>query len=98
MCYASLRIEGGDEDCVLLHCLCKKGQQEKMKKTNLERWGVEYPIQNSKIQAKMKKTNVERCGFENPTQDPEVKKKTKKTNRSVFFLRYFLSIFTGNNF
>ena len=39
---------------------------EKVKQTNLERYGVENPSQNKKVQNKRKKTNLERYGVEYP--------------------------------
>lgn len=57
-----------------------KCSQEKVKKTNLERYGVEYPIQNSEIYEKIKKTNLERYGVEHLTQLEEIKEKIKKIN------------------
>ena len=53
---------------------------EKIKKTNLERYGVENPFQSKQIQEKIKKTNVERYGVETVTQNKEVIQKMKKTN------------------
>jgi len=57
-----------------------KCSQEKVKKTNLERYDVEHPIQNSEIYEKVKKTNVERYGVKHISQLEEIREKVKKTN------------------
>ena len=54
--------------------------KEKMKATNIQRYGVENPFQNEKVKEKMKATNMERYGVEYSSQCPEVKKKMKATN------------------
>jgi len=53
---------------------------EKMKKTNLERYGTVAPLQSDKIKKKVKKTNLERYGVENALQSDKIKEKIKKTN------------------
>jgi len=61
--------------------LCtEKNKQEKMKTTNMERRGVEYPSQDTNVKEKKKATNMERRGVENPSQDTNVKEKKKATN------------------
>jgi hypothetical protein len=54
--------------------------KEKVKKTNMERRGVEYPTQSKDVKEKVKKTNIERRGVEYPTQSQDVREKVKKTN------------------
>jgi hypothetical protein len=53
---------------------------EKMKKTNLERYGSEFASQADSVQQKMKETCIEKYGTECSLQNEEVKEKTKKTN------------------
>ena len=53
--------------------------REKFKETNLERFGVEYPIQNEEILNKQKQTNIELYGVENIGQSKEARDKMKKT-------------------
>ena len=55
-------------------------RKEKIRQTNLERYGVENPNQSKEIQNKTKKTNLERYGVENPNQSKEIREKTKQTN------------------
>ena len=50
------------------------------KKTNIEKYGVESPLQNKEILEKMKGTNIERYGVQLPLQNKEIKDKIKKTN------------------
>ena len=51
----------------------------KIKKTNLERYGAETPLQNNKILYKFKQTNLEKYGFECSLQNKDIKEKSKKT-------------------
>ena len=57
-----------------------KIKREKMKNTNIERYGVEFPLQKPEIQEKIKKTNKEKYGIENQSQRLEVKKKKIQTS------------------
>ena len=50
------------------------------KKTNLEKYGVEHPLQNNKIKGKLKQTNLEKYGVENVSQNNKIKEKVKQTN------------------
>lgn len=52
-----------------------------LKKTSLEIYGCDNPMQNENVQKKARKTNLERYGYENPIQNSEVKEKIKETNR-----------------
>jgi len=56
------------------HIKCKTIQ------TNLDRHGVCYPMQSSKILEKSKKTCLERFGVENVFQSEEIKEKSKQTS------------------
>lgn len=53
---------------------------EKVKKTSLERYGVENAFQSKEIQEKQKKTCIEKYGVENVFQNEEIKDKIKQTN------------------
>lgn len=53
--------------------------KSKMKETTLERYGVEYCMQNKEIYEKTKKTNLEKYGFEHCTQNEDIKNKQKET-------------------
>lgn len=46
----------------------------KRHQTNLERYGVEAPLQSAGIREKTKKTNLERYGVENPLQTEEARR------------------------
>jgi hypothetical protein len=51
----------------------------KLKRNNLEKWGVENVFQLEEVKEKIKKTNLEKWGVENPSQNPEVNKKIKES-------------------
>ena len=55
------------------------GAMEKRKKTNLEKYGVEYHIQSEEVQEKAKQTKLERFGVEHQMQSDKVKEKVKQT-------------------
>ena len=50
-----------------------------IKKTCLEKYGCENPMQNKYVQAKLKKTNLEKFGVEWPFGNKQVKEKISKT-------------------
>jgi hypothetical protein len=58
-------------------CECSK---EKIKKTNIKRYGVKNIFQNSEIKEKIRKTNKKKYGVEYPLQSTDIKKKTSITN------------------
>lgn len=58
----------------------KERALEKRRKTNLEKYGVEFPSQSSEIQEKTEKTCMERYGTKAPSQNDEIKKKAAETN------------------
>jgi hypothetical protein len=56
--------------------LCKKC---KLRKNNLEKWGVENVFQLDSVKEKSKKTNLEKRGVQFVTQSDEVKEKVKSS-------------------
>lgn len=52
----------------------------KMKQTNLERYGCEIASQSDEVQRKMKQTCLKRYGYENPFKDKNIQEKIKQTN------------------
>lgn len=54
--------------------------KEKIKKTNLEKYGVEYAIASDKVKKKIKETNIEKYGVENCMSNSGILKKRNKTN------------------
>ncbi len=54
-------------------------KKNKIKQTNLERYGVENPFQSESIKSKIKQTNLERYGVENPAKAQESKHKHDQT-------------------
>lgn len=58
--------------------------KEKRKKTCLDEFGVESPLQNKEIMEKARLTNIQRYGCPNPSQVPEFKEKAKLTSLEHF--------------
>ncbi len=54
--------------------------RDKILATNIEKYGVEYPIQAENIKAKIKQTNFDRYGVEYSIQAENIKAKIKQTN------------------
>ena len=65
-----------------------KEVREKVKQTNLERYGCEHPLQNKEVQEKYKQTCLEKYGCENPAQSKEVQEKAKQTCLERFGCEY----------
>ena len=65
-------------------CYCKSCmkiiKKERVKKTCLEKFGVEHALQSNIVRDKSKKTNLEKYGVENPFQSEEIKNKIKSNN------------------
>lgn len=59
--------------CERANSFSKKEVQEKIKQTNLKRYGVEHPLQSKEIKDEMKQTNLEKYGVENVYQSKKVK-------------------------
>ncbi len=66
----------------------KNNKKEKVKKTNLERFGVENAFQAKDIKDKIKKTNLIKYGAENPFASNQIKKLIKKTNLEKYGVEY----------
>ena len=68
----------------------KKSEEElkeiagKKKKTSLERYGTECPLQNESVKQKTKKTSLERYGTECPQSSEESLQKKRETNLLKF--------------
>ncbi len=67
-----------------IYTCSQKCCQIKVKKTNLDKYGVEYVLQSKEIQDKVSKTNIERYGVEYPAQSEEIQDK----NRQVLLDKY----------
>lgn len=59
----------------------EKFRQEKVKKTNLKKYGVEFPMQSKEIKEKAKQTTRENYGVDYSFQNKEV---LKKKDKSIF--------------
>lgn len=58
----------------------RKEVREKSKQTIMERYGVEYSLQNIEVRKKAKQTNLKRYGVDNPRKSKEVQEKARQTN------------------
>ena len=54
--------------------------KNKIKKTNLDKYGVEYSLQSQEIKNKIKQTNLDKYGVEHTFQVKEFQNKSKQTN------------------
>lgn len=62
--------------------------KNKVKQTNLERYGVENPTQSREILNRIQQTNLERYGAINPSQSKDIQKKIKQTNLERYGVEY----------
>lgn len=58
--------------------------KNKMKNTNIEKYGSISPMGNENILRKCKNTNIERYNVENVFQNDEIKKKISKINLNIY--------------
>ena len=58
--------------------------KQKMKETNISKYGVDNPFKSKEIQEKIKRTNLEKYGVEHAAQNESIKKKTAQTNLSRY--------------
>ncbi len=58
----------------------KKLSADKRKTTNIEKYGVEHPLQNKQIQEAKSATNIKKYGVPHPLQCEEVLEKLQQTN------------------
>jgi len=61
---------------------------EKIKTTNLEKYGFEYGLKNIEVKEKRKQTNLNKYGYENPLQRDEIKEKSRKTCLEKYGVKY----------
>ena len=73
-------------------CSIKEGVNN-FKKTFLNKYNCESPLQNNDIKEKIKKTNLIKYNCENPFQNESIKEKIKKTNLN----KYGFEFVTQNN-
>jgi DNA invertase Pin-like site-specific DNA recombinase len=52
----------------------------KIKKTNLDRYGVDHPMKNKNVRDKVIKTNIERYGVDHPLQNKDIMDKAINTS------------------
>lgn len=57
---------------------------EKARQTCLEKYGVEYPIQNKEVMDKVRKTNLEKYRSESPLGSDSVKEKIKQSKIELY--------------
>jgi hypothetical protein len=61
---------------------------QRIKKTMLNNYGVEYAAQLTEFKDKMKSTSLEKYGVEHALQNEEIKQKIKQTNREKYGCDY----------
>ena len=75
-----------------MKCTGKSIQRlEKIKQTNIERFGCDNAFKSSEIRAKIKNTNLDRYGAEYPLQSSEIKERWKNTNIEKYGCEYSIS-------
>lgn len=62
--------------------------KEKIKKTNISKYGVDMPLKNKVIKQKAIDTWNKNLGVDNPSKSDKVKQKVKKTNLEKFGVEY----------
>ena len=80
----------------LVHKVCSvelkqghpKKKQDRIKKTCLEKYGVDNPFKFSKFQEKKKQTFLLHYGVENPFESEEIKRQIKKINNIRYGVDY----------
>ena len=72
--------KGYNKYCSILCANSDVTKKDRIKETNLKRYGTCYPIQNKRIHNKIKRTNLKRYGFITPSKNKKVQKKIENTN------------------
>lgn len=70
---------------------CRKCSRLKAKKTNVDKYGVEYYHSTDECKKRIQKTNMEKYGVKTNLLDPENIKKIKETNKRKYGSEYVLS-------
>ena len=60
---------------------CQKCSIEKYKLTNIEKYGVEFPIQSKEIKERRKKNNIEKYNVDEPSKLESIKEKIRITKK-----------------
>lgn len=66
-----------------------KCAQKKVKKTSVEKYGVEHYTQTKEYKKRYKETSLEKYGVEHHTQNKTIKEKQKKTNIQKYGVEYY---------
>lgn len=83
-CGGSVAFENGKRFCSTRCSSRSFDVQEKMKRTNIERYGTTNPSQSDEVQRKIRATNMERYGVECVLQSQQVQKKIRETNLELY--------------
>jgi hypothetical protein len=70
-------------------CL-KECSKEKMKATNLTKYGSEYSSQSKEVREKKEATNLKKYGVKHPSQSTEVREKKEATNLAKYGVKHSL--------
>ena len=74
--------------CCDKKCPCRKLVREKIKRTNVEKYGFEYGFQSESVKAKIIQTNLINYGVENISQSNVIKEKKIKTSLKNYGVEY----------
>lgn len=62
----------------------KECRKENRRRLNLEKYGVEHPMQSKEVQKRHKQAMLEKYGVESPLQSEEIRQRAIATNREKF--------------
>jgi len=72
--------KGYNKNCSIKCGVNNQNTKNKIKETNVKKYGVTSPLRNDEIKNKVKKTNLEKYGVTCSLHNDEIKNKVKKTN------------------
>ena len=82
-------IKGYNQHCCISCAILDENTQNKMKQTNIKKFGVENPSQSEEIKKKKKETCLINHGVENPSQSEEIQQKKKDTCQKRYNKDYY---------
>ena len=74
--------------CSIICAQNSKKIKEKIKQTNLKKYGVKYPLQLREVKEKIKQTNLKKYGVENISQCDKIKEEKRKTTLKNYNVEY----------
>jgi len=83
--------EGYSETCSIKCSRANPAMWDKIRQTNLKRYGASNPFGNSDVQDKIKQTNLDKHGVEHPLQNKDIMSKLEQTNLARYGDKQILS-------